>query len=978
MSAKVEVIRKKVVVVGNGMVGHRFCKKLRELDSNTNFELIVYGEEPRAAYDRVQLTSYFSGNSVEDLTLDGLTWYQDNEVTLHVSKRITAIDRDARTVTVDDGTTQRYDYLVLATGSAPFVPPIDGVDKEGVFVYRTIEDLDAIKAYAETAETATVIGGGLLGLEAAKAVVDLGLDVHVVEFAPRLMPRQLDDEGSKLLVREIEALGVKVLLKHQTKRIEGNGSITGLTFMDDALLDTDMLIVSAGIRPRDELAREAGLAMGERGGVIVDDTMQTSDPTIFAIGELALHDGMIYGLVGPGYQMADTLAENLMGNEAHFTGADMSTKLKLMGVEVASLGSIDAEGPASDTVVVKDTVSGVYKKIILSEDRSKLLGGILVGDTSDYSNLLHTYRSLDGIVGEPKVLLLGSGGDGAAAGVAALPDDAQVCSCNNVSKGDICSAIRKHKLSDLGDVQSATCAGTGCGGCVPMVKDILAEEFKRAGVEVKKIVCAHFPLSRQELFHSVKVKKLQTFRDVLTECGTGGEGCEVCKPVVGSILASLWNDHIVEHATIQDTNDRFLANIQRGGTYSVVPRVPGGEITPDKLIVLGQVAKKYDLYCKITGGQRVDLLGARIEQLPDIWEELIIAGFESGHAYGKSLRTVKSCVGQTWCRYGVQDSTKFAIDLEERYRGVRSPHKLKMAVSGCVRECAEAQCKDVGLIATDKGWNLYLCGNGGAKPRHADLFASEIDTETAILYIDRFLMYYIHTADPLQRTSVWLEKLEGGLDHVKDVVINDSLGLCETLEADMARLIDTYQCEWASVVNNPEKRALFRHFANADEADPSLGFVEERTQKRPEDWPATEKESLSTTWSERSWWKAGRVGSFPKEGGMAVTYGGVQLAVFRYGVEDTWYATQNMCPHKQDMVLARGLLGDKGGVPKVACPMHKKQFSLEDGSCVSGDNLTVATFDVKVTDGFVYLHLPPAEELAEAIGQDKGACAQAC
>ncbi len=977
MSATVEIIRKKVVVVGNGMVGHRFCKKLRELDGKSHYDIVVYGEEPRPAYDRVQLTSYFGTNTIEDLTLDGLGWYEANDVTLHTSQRVASIDRESHTIVTDDGDIEHYDYLVLATGSAPFVPPIAGVDKKGVFVYRTIEDLDAIRAYAKNSKTATVIGGGLLGLEAAKAVVDLGLDVHVVEFAPRLMPRQLDDEGSKLLVREIEALGVKVLLQHQTKRIEGNGAITGLTFMDDVLLDTDMLIISAGIRPRDELARESGLAVGERGGVIVDDTMQTNDPNVFAIGELALHGGMIYGLVGPGYQMADTLAENLMGHEAHFTGADMSTKLKLMGVEVASLGSIDTEGPKSDTVVVKDTVSGVYKKIILSEDRRQILGGILVGDTSDYAKLLHTYRSLDGIVGEPKTLLLGSGGDGAA-GAASLPDDAQVCSCNNVSKGAICTAIRKHKLSDLGDVQSATCAGTGCGGCIPLVKDIMAEEFKRAGVVVKKVVCSHFPMSRQELFHSVKVKKLTNFRMILAGCGTGGEGCEVCKPVVASILASLWNDHIVKHATIQDTNDRYLANIQRGGTYSVVPRVPGGEITPDKLIVIGKVAKKYDLYCKITGGQRVDLLGARVEQLPDIWEELIEAGFESGHAYGKSVRTVKSCVGQTWCRYGVQDSTAFAVEIEERYRGIRSPHKLKFAVSGCVRECAEAQCKDVGLIATDKGWNLYLCGNGGTKPRHADLFASEIDTETAIKYIDRFLMYYIQTADPLQRTSVWLEKLEGGVAHLKDVVIGDVLGLCEVLEADMARLVDTYQCEWAEVVNNPEKRALFRHFANVDEADPTIGYVEERDQKRPVDWPVVAKSSDGFEWSTQSWWKAGRVGTFPEEGGMAVSYGGVQLAVFRYGEEDKWYATQNMCPHKQDMVLARGLLGDDEGVPKVACPMHKKQFSLEDGSCVSGDNLRVATFDVKVNDGFVYLHLPPAEELAGAIGQVKKDCAAAC
>lgn len=965
----------KVVVVGNGMVGHRFCKKLRELDGKERFEIVVYGEEPRPAYDRVQLTSYFSGKTVDDLTLDhGRSWYENNAVTLKTGTRIASINRQGKTLQTADGVEESYDHLVLATGSAPFVPPIEGVNKAGVFVYRTIEDLDAIKAYAAKSKRATVIGGGLLGLEAAKAVVDLGLDVHVVEFAPRLMPRQLDDEGSALLVREIESLGVKVLLQHQTKRVEGNGAITGLTFSDDTAVDADMLIISAGIRPRDELGRDAGLAVGPRGGIEVDDTMRTSDPSVYAIGEVALHDRMIYGLVGPGYQMADTLAENLMGLEAYFRGADMSTKLKLMGVEVASLGTVEAASPAQDSIVVKDTVSGIYKKVILSEDRRFMVGGVLVGDTSDFARLLNVYRSLDGISGEPKALLLGDGA--AEQGVAALPDDAQVCSCNNVSKGSICKAIRENKLSDLGDVQSATCAGTGCGGCLPLVKDILAEEFKRAGVTVKKTICDHLPMSRQELFHAVKIQRLKSYPSVLETLGHGG-GCELCKPAVASILASLWNEHLGKHATIQDTNDRFFANIQRGGTYSVVPRVPGGEITPEKLIVLGEVAKKYDLYCKITGGQRIDLLGARVDQLPDIWEELVAAGFESGHAYGKSVRTVKSCVGQTWCRYGVQDSTGFAIRVEERYRGIRSPHKLKFAVSGCVRECAEAQCKDVGLIATEKGWNLYVCGNGGAKPRHADLLASDLDDETAILYMDRFLMYYIHTADPLQRTSVWLEKLEGGLDQVKAVVMEDSLGICETLEADMARLVDTYRCEWAEVVNDPAKRARFNHFANSDEQDQTLAFVRERGQKRPADWPTAAFKFDGIVEKKPTWWKAGRVETFPRDGGMAVEYNGVQLAVFHVAATDKWYASQNMCPHKHDMILARGMVGEKGGVAKVACPLHKKQFSLVDGSCLSGEDLRMLTFEVKVEDGFVFVSLPPADVLTKAVMPEKS-CAGAC
>jgi len=958
-----EFEKKKIIVVGNGMVGYRFCKALVERDVGKQFSIRVYGEEPRPAYDRVQLTSFFTGKSAEELSLADAPWYASNDIDLQLASRVARIDRHLHRVILENGEEAEFDYVVFATGSAPFVPPIAGIEKEGVFVYRTIEDLEAIKAYAVHAKRATVIGGGLLGLEAAKAVVDLGLAVDVVEFAPRLMPRQLDDAASGLLSKKIAELGVRVLLQKQTLAIEGNGAITGLRFVDNSDIPTDMLIISAGIKPRDELARDAGLAIGQRGGILVNDTLQTSDDRIFAIGEVALHEGMIYGLVAPGYEMAEVLADHLTGGQRRFTGADMSTKLKLLGVEVASLGTADPMAAPERTVVVKDARKGIYKKITLSECGTRLEGGILVGDTADYGKLLHLFRTGEGMPTDPESLILGKGDDD---GTSALPDSAQVCSCNNVSKGDICTAIRAAELTKLDEVKSCTTAGTGCGGCVPLVKDILTEELKKSGLEVKKVICEHFAMSRQELFHGIKIQQLKSYPAVLAHFGTGG-GCEVCKPVVASILASLWNGLIVDQATIQDTNDRFLANIQRGGTYSVVPRVAGGEITPEKLIVLGEVARKYDLYCKITGGQRIDLLGARVEHLPDIWEELVAAGFESGHAYGKSVRTVKSCVGQTWCRYGVQDSTAFAIRIENRYRGIRSPHKLKFAVSGCVRECAEAQCKDVGLIATEKGWNLYVCGNGGAKPRHADLLISDIDEEQAITYMDRFLMYYIHTADPLQRTSVWLEKLEGGLGQLREVVINDSLGICETLEADMCRLVDTYHCEWAEVVRNPEKRALFTHYANSEAGDGTLSFVRERGQKRPADWPTSPFVSATQSVGDASWWKAGRVGTFPRDGGMAVEYGGVQLAVFHVAATGRWYVTQNMCPHKQDMVLSRGMVGEVGGVAKVACPLHKKQFSLEDGSCLSGEDLHVSTFEVRVDDGFVYVLLPPAGELASAV-----------
>ncbi len=482
----------------------------------------------------------------------------------------------------------------------------------------------------------------------------------------------------------------------------------------------------------------------------------------------------------------------------------------------------------------------MYKRLIVSEDGKSLLGAVLVGEVEAYGNLLQLMLNNMELPESPEALILPSFGDAPVMGVDALPDTAQICSCNDVSKGDICSAVQSGSVT-MGDIKASTTASTSCGGCTALVKQVLDGELAKLGVEVSNDICEHFPYSRTELADIIRVKKIKSFPELLESHGKG-HGCEICKPAVGSILASYYNEYILkdEHIGLQDTNDVFLANMQKDGTYSVVPRVPGGEITPDKLIVLGEVAKEFNLYTKVTGGQRIDLFGAQMHELPKIWKKLVDAGFETGHAYGKALRTVKSCVGSTWCRYGVQDSVGAAVNLEERYRGLRSPHKLKMGVSGCTRECAEAQSKDVGVIATEKGWNLYLCGNGGMRPRHADLFATDLDTETMIKYIDRFLMFYVRTADRLQRTSVWLENLEGGLDYLKQVVIEDKLGIASELEADMARVIDTYQCEWKTTIESPEKLKRFQHFINADQEDNNLVYMNERGQKRP----ATEEERI--------------------------------------------------------------------------------------------------------------------------------------
>ncbi len=835
---------KHVVVIGNGMVGYKFCEKFVASEKFNKYKLTVFGEEPRRAYDRVHLSEYYAGKTAEDLSLSTATWYHENNIDLHTSEMITEINREEKTVANHRGVKYSYDYLVLATGSSAFVPPIPGVEKEGVFVYRTIEDLEAIEAYAKKMKSegktqAAVLGGGLLGLEAANAVKELGLEAHVVEFAPRLMPRQLDQGGSDMLQAKIEELGLHVHVSKQTEFIQGDKTIEGLQYVDGSELKVDMLVISAGIRPRDEVAKECGLDTGLRGGVIVDNAMKTSDDTIYAIGEVALYNNMIYGLVAPGYDMADIVVSQITGytDKTMVDHIDMSTQLKLIGTEVASFGDAFCEGEAIDTIVYENKRKGIYKRINVSEDGSKLLGGILVGDSSDYNALFQIYNTAMALPEDPEDLILGSrGGDNSLLGdVMDLPDDAQICSCESVSKGTICSSIQDGTCNDLGDVISCTKAGTGCGGCKPMVKDLVDATLKSLGKEVKDTICEHFEYNRQELFDIIKLKGYRKFDEALDHYGNG-DGCEVCKPVVASIMASIYADTANEEEVIQDSNDRFLANIQRNGTYSVVPRIPGGEITPEKLIALGEVGKKYDLYTKITGGQRVDFFGARLDQLPKIWKDLIDHGFESGHAYGKSLRTVKSCVGSTWCRYGMDESVSFAIELEERYKGLRSPHKIKGGVSGCIRECAEARCKDFGVIAVEGGWNLYVCGNGGANPKHAELLAEQIDNETVIKYLDRFLMFYIRTAAPLERTAKWLDKLDGGIEYLKQVVVDDTLELADELEAEMATLVYNFQCEWTQAIQDEEIMKRFNHFVNSDQPDDNLVFVPLRDQKMPKLW----------------------------------------------------------------------------------------------------------------------------------------------
>ena len=815
----------RILVVGNGMVGHRFVEAAIERSLLDDHEIVVLGEEHRRAYDRVHLSSVFDGVDASALTLGVDDLYEHPRLTLRTDDRVDILDTPNHTVETGRGHRIEFDSCVLATGSTPFVPPIPGVEAAGVFVYRTLDDLDAIAQWAEGCHTGAVVGGGLLGLEAANALRLLGLDTTVVEMAPRLMPMQLDENGSSILRQRIEALDVRVRagVGVQLVLVDDDGRVRGLQLSPEESIEADIVVFAAGVRPRDQLGRDAGLEIGERGGIVIDDACSTSAADVYAIGEVACHRGRVYGLLGPGNLMAQVVADRLAGGSTTFSGADTSTRLKLLGIDVASVGDPHAVG---DEIVLGDATLGTWQKVVLDGDR--VLGAVLVGDTSAFATLAHHARTGSPAAGVSRLLM--PAGD---AGAPALPDEAVACTCHNVSCGALRGAIRGG--SDcVSTLKAATKAGTGCGSCVPLLRELIDTEIVAAGGTPTRSLCAHFAMARPQLYEAIRASRLRSFADIIERYGSG-HGCEVCKPAVASILASLGSGHILdgEQAALQDTNDHFLANLQRNGTYSVVPRVPGGEITPEKLIVLGEVARDFDLYTKITGAQRIDLLGARVEQLPAIWDRLVAAGFESGHAYGKAVRTVKSCVGSTWCRFGVQDSVQLAIDLELRYRGLRAPHKIKLAVSGCARECAEAQGKDVGVIATERGWNLYVGGNGGARPAHAQLLAEDLDTANLVRYIDRYLMWYVRTADRLERTATWQRKLPGGIDFVRRVVIDDELAIGAELEADMERNVESYRCEWRETIEDPSRRARFVSFVNTDAPDPTIADTRVRGQRIP-------------------------------------------------------------------------------------------------------------------------------------------------
>lgn len=1046
--------RKRVAVVGHGMVASAFIDKLLNYDSQSGrdeWEITVFGEEPYIAYNRVGLTQYFATRSIEDLYLNPLDWYSsfpEGKLKHITSDPVTSIDASRKTLKTSKGIAFVYDECVLATGSSAALPPFLSRDRfnetRGSFVYRTIKDLDDIIEYAtdaprtlgHTIRKAAVIGGGLLGLEAAKALLDLGEigQVILIEGDGWLLSRQLDQEGGNLVLQKVKSLGVEVYLGARVQSLlwDSEERINGLVLQGkggepDQQLEIDMLVFSVGVRPRDELSTTAGLAVTQRpGGFIVDTQLRTNLPNIYAIGECANFLGQAYGLIAPGVEMADILAFNFTEgphhNLRHLQVPDLSTKLKLMGVDVASFGDYFADrGMISkpipgtipraarangasrgqptlspdeikamvNAVTYRDPFSSIYKKYIFTTDGKYLLGGMMVGDVKDYVKLVAICRKGSPMEKPPSQFILGAKADGEEEGDD-LPDDAQICSCHNVSKGAITQCV-KNGARSFGEVKTSTKCGTGCGGCVPLATSIFNRALVAAGVEISNHICKDFAYSRQDLYQIIKFRKLKDFTAVMKGVGRKPDslGCEVCRPAVGSILSSVYNEWIMKPSLrqTQDTNDRYLANMQRDGTYSVVPRLPAGEITPDGLVVIGQIAAEYGLYTKITGGQRIDMFGAKKQDLPQIWEKLVKAGFESGHAYGKALRTVKSCVGSTWCRYGVGDSVGLAVELEQRYKGLRAPHKLKGGVSGCIRECAEAQGKDFGLIATPKGWNVYVGGNGGAKPRHAELIAENVTRREAVKIIDRFIIFYIRSADKLERTARWVERYPGGLQGVKDVVVSDKLGICADLEQEMDSLVGTYHCEWTEVVNNPERRRMFKQFVNTDEVQIESEKITQRKQQRPADWADKESPlrfSIHDVTKDAKWeWRpVCKLSSLDCQDAsptsVTVKYGNVQLAVWNIPGRGL-RAAQNMCPHRRAFVLSDGLVGeDANGNEYVSCPLHKRNYQLNadpsqgGGSCSDSD-YSIMTFEAKedLENDQILLKLPPTDALDAILSTSK-------
>ncbi|WP_123040337.1 nitrite reductase large subunit NirB [Cohnella candidum] len=797
---------KKLVMIGNGMAGVRTIEHLLKLAPGA-YDITIIGAEPHPNYNRILLSSVLAGGAdMKDIVINDWNWYEENRIRLLSGHTAIKIDTKSNTVTTSRGTVAEYDALILATGSNPFMLPLPGADKEGVIAFRDIRDCEIMMETSRKYKKAAVIGGGLLGLEAARGLLHLGMDVSVVHIHPYLMERQLDQAASKMLQKELEAQGMKFLLQKNSESIYGRGRVKGLRFTDGSELEADLIVMAVGIRPNVELAKSSGIDVNR--GVVVNDFMETNVPGVYAVGECAEHRGIAYGLVAPLYEQGAVLAKRLAGVEtAGYAGSVTSTKLKVSGVDVFSAGRYD-EPSGTRAMRYQDEVEGVYKKIVLQDD--KLVGAVLFGDTGDGAQLFSLIKSGESVKGKEKELLLGfaPGGSSAASPesrLEAMAGDEIVCGCNGVSKATIQDAILNKDCTSVSAIKACTKASASCGGCKPLVEGLLkVYGGDAAGAPVKEGICGCTTLSRDEIVAEIKRMELKSVKEVMHVLGWDNpEGCSKCRPSLNYYLGMLWPMEYKDEKESRFTNERYHANIQKDGTYSVVPRIYGGVTSPAELKKIAEVAEKFDVpMVKFTGGQRLDLLGVKKEDLPKMWEEL---DMPSGHAYGKALRTVKTCVGETFCRFGTQDSIGMGIRLEKEFERLNTPAKVKLAVSGCPRNCAEATIKDFGVVAIDGGWELHVGGNGGVHVRATDLLCVVKTQDEVVEWASAFLQHYRENAQWNERTSVWIERV--GLDSVKKALENkeDREALYARIKTALSQTVDP----WKEIVSERELRKNF-------------------------------------------------------------------------------------------------------------------------------------------------------------------------
>ncbi|MFN3648851.1 MAG: nitrite reductase large subunit NirB [Armatimonadota bacterium] len=782
----------RVVVIGNGMVGARVVEEIlarQQVDGTPRFQITMFGDEPYGNYNRILLSNVLNGaQSEREIFMNPLEWYERNGISLHAGVRVVSVDRERKVVVGANGVEEPYDWLIFATGSRPFVPPMEGTDKEGVFLFRTLDDCRQIAEYARDCETAIVLGGGLLGLEAARGLQTHDVRVTVVEVAPHLMVQQIDADGGAVLRKTLEGMGIAARTECRSSRIAGNGRATGLELADGTTLEADMVVISCGIRANSELARDCGLPV-ER-GIVVDDQLRTSDPSIFAVGECAQHRGMVYGLVAPLYEQAQVLADVLTGASPHslYLGSKLATKLKIMGVDLVSLGRVSDVHPGDEVVSYAEPEAGIYKRLIVRD--GKLVAGYLLGNADNAATLLDLFNRDADVPARRAALLFPS--DGAAGGgVKDLPNDVLVCSCHQVSKGKLLEAIGSGRCS-MSTLAACTKAGTGCGGCKPVLVELLDAYAGNVPPDPRDDwYVPGVPYSKPELVREIRARGLRSVSAVFRELA-GGQEDAASKMGLASLLRSLWNEEYEDERDARFINDRVHANIQKDATFSVIPRIYGGITSPDELRRIADVAERYEArMVKITGGQRIDILGVKKEDLPAIWREL---GMPSGHAYTKAFRTCKTCVGTEFCRYGVGDSTALGVAAERRFQGIEFPHKVKLAASGCPRNCAESTVKDVGFVAVDDGWEIFIGGAAGSKVRAADLLCEVRTQEEALLLAGRFMQYYREHGKWMERTHAFVERI--GIDRLRALLVDDVDGIAEQLDAEMQRAVDAYVDPW--------------------------------------------------------------------------------------------------------------------------------------------------------------------------------------